>query len=103
MNGVLAACALTASFLAGAAATPVTTQPPVSEAQLAEVLVVGKQPGPGLWRVSKGDHDLWIFATLTPLPKQMIWDATDIEKHIGQSQTVLARRASTRTWAFFAD
>jgi hypothetical protein len=66
------------------------TQPPVSDAQLAEVLVVGKQPGPGLWRISKGDHDLWIFATLTPLPKQMIWDATDIEKHIGHSQAVLA-------------
>jgi hypothetical protein len=78
MKGVLAACVLTASFLAGAAAAPVTTQSPLSDAQLAEVLVVGKQPGPGLWRISKGDHDLWIFATLTPLPKQMIWDATDI-------------------------
>jgi TraB/PrgY/gumN family len=89
-KGVLAAYALTASFLVGAAATPVVTPPPVSEAQLAEVLVVGKQPGPGLWRISKGDHDLWIFATLTPLPKQMIWDAADIEKHIGESQAVLA-------------
>ena len=64
--GVLAACALTAISLAGAAATAVMTQPLASEAQLGEVLVVGKQPGPGLWRVSKGDHDLWIFATLTP-------------------------------------
>jgi len=46
--------------------------------------------GPGLWRISKGDHDLWIFATLTPLPKQMIWDATDVEKRIHESQAVLA-------------
>jgi TraB/PrgY/gumN family len=84
------ACALTASCVAGAETTPVMTQPPASEAQLAEVLVVGKQPGPGFWRISKGDHDLWIFATLTPLPKQMIWDTTEIEKHIGQSQAVLA-------------
>jgi TraB/PrgY/gumN family len=90
MKILLAACALTASSLARAAAAPAMTQPSVSDAQLAEVLVVGKQPGPGLWRISKGDHDLWIFATLTPLPKQMIWDATDIEKHIGQSQAVLA-------------
>ena len=65
-------------------------QAPASDAQLAEVLVVGKQPGPGLWRISKGDHDLWIFATLTPLPKQMIWDATDVEKRIRESQAVLA-------------
>lgn len=90
MKGVLAAWALTASSLAGVAAAPFMTQPPVSEAQLAEVLVVGKQPGPGLWRISKGDRDLWIFATRTPLPKQMIWDTTDIEKHIGQPQAVLA-------------
>ncbi len=96
MTGILAALALIASSLAataGAPATaeaPSTTQPPSSDAQLAEVLVVGKQPGPGLWRISKGDHDLWVFATLTPLPKQMIWDATDIEKRIGQSQAVLA-------------
>jgi hypothetical protein len=81
MKRLLSACALTASSLAGAA--PIMTQPPVSDAQLAEVLVVGKRPGPGLWRISKGDHDLWIFGTLAPLPKQMIWDTTDIEKHIG--------------------
>jgi hypothetical protein len=97
MRGKLAACALIASSLAATAATaataapPVTTPPPpVSGEQLAEVLVVGKQPGPGLWRISKGDHDLWVFATLTPLPKQMEWDASDIEKRIGQSQEVLA-------------
>ena len=69
------------------------TQPPVSDAQLAEDVRkrgVSNLHPVGLWRISKGDHDLWIFATLTPLPKQMIWDATDIEKHIGHSQAVLA-------------
>lgn len=72
------------------AALAATTQPPLSDAQLGEVLVVGQQPGPGLWRVSKGDHDLWIFATLEPLPKQMTWSAADIEKRIAESQAVLA-------------
>jgi len=90
IKAVLTLFALTASKLAGADAAPLMSQPPVSDAQLAEVLVIGKQPGPGLWRISKGDHDLWVFATLTPLPKQMIWDATDIEKHIRESQAVLA-------------
>jgi len=55
---VIAACALIAGNPAGAASAPVMPQPSGSEAQLAEVLVVGKQPGPGLWRISKGDHDL---------------------------------------------
>jgi hypothetical protein len=83
-------CALAAIFLSAVAAVPTATQPPLSDAQLGEVLVVGQQPGPGLWRISKGDHDLWIFATLTPLPKEMIWSATDIEKRIAESQAVLA-------------
>jgi hypothetical protein len=90
ITSVFTACALTTSYLAEAAAAAAVTGPPVSDAQLAEVLVVGRQPGPGLWRISKGDHDLWIFATLTPLPKQMIWDAADVEKHVAQSQAVLA-------------
>ena len=98
MKGVIAACMLTANLTvvnaAGAvvatAAAPIPTPPTASDTQLAEVLVVGKHPGPGLWRISEGDHDLWIFATLTPLPKQMIWDAADIEKHIGESQAVIA-------------
>jgi hypothetical protein len=96
MTGLLVALALIASSLpaaaetAATAVTPSRTEQPSSDAQLAEVLVVGKQPGPGLWRISKGDHDLWVFATLTPLPKRMIWDTTDIEKRIGQSQAVLA-------------
>jgi hypothetical protein len=89
-RAALTACALAAISLAAMAAAAATTQPPLSDAQLGEVLVVGQQPGPGLWRVSKGDHDLWIFATLTPLPKQMIWSATDIEKRIAESQAVLA-------------
>jgi hypothetical protein len=101
MKVVIAACVLTANLgalgaprAAGAAeATAAATrsnQPPASDTQLAEVLVVGRQPGPGLWRVSKGDHDLWIFGTLAPLPKRMVWDAADIENHIGQSQAVIA-------------
>lgn len=66
----MAACAPATSSPAKAAEAPETTQAPESRGQLAEVLVVGRQPGPGLWRVSKGDHDLWIFATLAPLPKR---------------------------------
>src|SRR5690348_2085441 len=43
-------------------------EPAVSgpEATLQTVLVRGSQPGPGLWRVSKGDHTLWILGTLGP-------------------------------------
>jgi hypothetical protein len=71
------------------AAVAASQAPPPGD-QLDEVLVVGKQPGPGLWRVSSGDHELWIFATLGPLPKGMIWDPAEVEKRVAQSQAVLA-------------
>ena len=54
-----------------------------------EVLVMGEQPGPGLWKVYKGDHVLWIMGNLSPLPKGMQWRATQVETALSQSQLFL--------------
>jgi hypothetical protein len=62
---------------------------PQASAPLDEVLVTGERPGPGMWRVSKGDHDLWILATLEPLPKNMTWRSQAVESRIASSQVVL--------------
>ena len=66
-------------------------EPAVSgpEATLQTVLVRGSQPGPGLWRVSKGDHTLWILGTLGPLPAGMTWQSGEVEATIAASQAVL--------------
>lgn len=76
------------------AAPPVESPPPEAEAsastQLLEAVVVsGVQPGPGLWRVSKGDHVLWVLGTLNPLPKRMQWVSREVEQVIGEAQEVL--------------
>lgn len=55
-----------------------------------EIVVVGKQPGPPMWQVSKGDHELWIFGTLSPLPGRMIWESYKVEDVIARSQEYLA-------------
>jgi TraB/PrgY/gumN family len=65
-------------------------EPPSPSEPLPEVLINGERPGPGLWRVSKGDHDLWILATLVPLPKQMTWRSHAVETRIASSRVVLA-------------
>ena len=57
---------------------------------LAEVLVTGERPGPGMWRVSKDGHDLWILATLQPLPKNMTWRSELVEQRIAGSQVVIS-------------
>jgi uncharacterized protein YbaP (TraB family) len=54
-----------------------------------KILIVGQRPGPGLWKVSKDDHVLWIFGTYSPLPKKMVWRSQQVETVMAQSQEFL--------------
>jgi len=56
---------------------------------LPEVAIVGEAPGPGLWRVSNGDHVLWILGTLDPLPKDMTWRSRELESVLKEVRQVL--------------
>jgi hypothetical protein len=69
---LLVCCALAVNHSVNAGA-PAAAEPAAAEPRLEEILVVGEQPGPAMWRVTKGDHTLLIFATLEPLPKDMVW------------------------------
>jgi len=107
------ACALTLSFLTlpvlaqsgappavapvsdAAAAAPVQQAPDApaldapADAVPAQIVVSGKRPGPGLWKVSKGEHVMWVFGLHSPLPQKMEWDAARVERLVAQSQEVL--------------
>ena len=73
---------------AQAATSPASADaPPITD--LATMVVSGAQPGPGMWKVSKGDHVLWILGTLSPLPKKMEWVSGDVEDVIAQAQEVI--------------
>ena len=43
------------------------------------VLVTGEQPGPGLWKVSSGDHVLWILGEVAPQPNKVTWRSKRFE------------------------
>jgi hypothetical protein len=58
-------------------------------AQLETVMVKGVQPGPRLWRVTRGDHTLWILGTLTPLPEQITWQSQEVDQIIAGAGVVL--------------
>ena len=76
----------------GIATASAQDMPPASVASvhdIAAVVVRGVQPGPGLWKVSKGDHALWILGTLSPLPKDITWDSHRVEILVASSQEVL--------------
>ncbi len=56
---------------------------------LAPVVVTGVTPGPALWKVSKGDHVLWILGVAEPLPKKLQWKSAEVERIIAESQEVI--------------
>ena len=55
----------------------------------APVVVTGALPGPGMWKVSKGDHMMYVLGTVSPLPKRMEWISRDVEKALAESGEVL--------------
>jgi hypothetical protein len=57
-----------------------------AEAVQEKILVVGQRPGPGLWKISRGDHVLWVFGTYAPLPNKMEWRAREVEAILAQTQ-----------------
>jgi hypothetical protein len=82
-------CMVAMALLALLAGAVFAAQPDEKLEVLDTALVTGEQPGPGLWKVSKGDHVMWVLPTYGPLPKGMTWRATQIQERIAESQEVL--------------
>ena len=59
-------------------------------AVLAPVVVSGSNPVPGMWKVTHGDHVLWLLGTLSPLPADINWNSKHIGSVLAKSQEVLA-------------
>ena len=90
-------------FLLGLSSFPAFSQSPVTQEQIVEdttplpddvpvlemMVVSGAQPGPGMWKVSKGENILWIMGMQSPLPKKMDWVSRKVEQTIAQSDEVL--------------
>lgn len=95
----IAALLLCLPAVAGAAGEPLPPAPLPAGATrvMEEVLVVGSQPGPGLWRVEDpaSGHELWIVGTHSPLPKKMQWRADEALARVAGSGTVIAPPGAT--------
>lgn len=82
---IVALCLL--SWLPASAAE----EPPLREdAIVLETLVVsGTMPGPGLWKVSRDGHTMWILGTVQPVARRMEWESDAVAERIAAAQTVL--------------
>jgi uncharacterized protein YbaP (TraB family) len=74
------------SLAAGSAAIARADEPP---APVEEVVVTGERAGPGLWHVYRGNAQLWIFGTISPLPKDMTWRSKQLESILDKTDQVL--------------
>jgi uncharacterized protein YbaP (TraB family) len=93
--------ALLACLLA-APAWSQTEAPAEGASPLADtILVVGQRPGPGLWKISKGEHVLWVFGTYSPLPRNMEWRSQQVESILAQSQEYLTPPTASANVGFF--
>jgi uncharacterized protein YbaP (TraB family) len=72
-----------------ALAAPGAAQPAGAAATIEEITVVGRYPGPPLWRVSSGDRTLFIFGDLTPVPKGLDWDPRNAERVLDRADAVI--------------
>jgi hypothetical protein len=91
MRSLLLALALFAASGAVDAADPVA---PGQEADLEVVLVSGEQPGPALWQVSSGNHELWILGDVSPLPEKVRWKSKQFANLLADSQEVILHLSS---------
>jgi hypothetical protein len=89
----IAAGVLVASQPGWAQVADSTPMQPEALEELAEVLVTGEHPGPGLWRIAKQvedrEHVLWIVGASTPLPKGMTWNAKQVERVMSESRRLV--------------
>ena len=90
---LLFACAAAMAQPPAASATPASSQATPTSASaiptLQAINVTGVVPGPGLWKVSRGDHVMWILGVVPTLPAGIEWRSAQVGQAIAGSQAVL--------------
>ena len=51
--------------------------------------VVAKAPGPALWRVSRGDSQVIVMGTVSPVLHQLTWDDKRLRRHLTGARQLL--------------
>jgi uncharacterized protein YbaP (TraB family) len=54
-----------------------------------ELVVTGEHTGPGMWHVHRGNSDLWILGSMSPLPKGITWRSKQLEQLLDGTNQVL--------------
>lgn len=89
-SSALSAACLTLASSAALCADVSPALPASSAAdQLQELVVTGERTGPGLWHVHKGAAHVWILGSISPLPRDITWRSTQVERLLASTNQVL--------------
>jgi len=69
---------------------PVTDWTPIET-----VVVTGQSPGPAFWHVKKGESEIWILGTVSPMPKAMRWNSAHLAEIVKGARAVLTAPIAT--------
>ncbi|HSC14436.1 MAG TPA: TraB/GumN family protein [Gammaproteobacteria bacterium] len=79
-----------ALLVALALATPASAQTGAAgHPTIEEITVIGRYPGPPLWKVTSGARTLWVFGELSPVPKGLDWDPRNAERVLDRAGAVI--------------
>lgn len=66
---------------------PAAAAAPPGEPVLDNTVV--RVPGPGMWKVRKGENTLWVLGTVSPLPAGMAWNSAKARAVLMQADAVI--------------
>jgi hypothetical protein len=71
------------------AQAPTDTPSPAAGERVLDTAVV-RMPGPGMWKIHKGDNTLWVLGTVSPLPTGIAWNSAKARAVLRQADEVIA-------------
>ncbi len=77
-------------LLAGfcAAAAGAEQSPPAID----EIVVTAERAGPGMWHVHRGDANVWLLGSISPLPRDITWRSKQVESVLESTSQVLVQK-----------
>ncbi|WP_187770771.1 TraB/GumN family protein [Cognatilysobacter lacus] len=88
LAGLLAASSVATAQSRPAVSLPAAATSAEPPAVLESTIV--RAPGPGLWRVTRGENTLWVFGRVSPLPAGMVWNPARIRSIVASADAVIA-------------
>jgi uncharacterized protein YbaP (TraB family) len=80
---------IAAGLLAEYSATAATAGDPPA---LDEIVVTAERAGPGMWHVHRGDANVWILGSISPLPRDITWRSKQVEDVLQLTSQVLIQK-----------